>query len=118
VLFLAAFDDLSNLDPSFMVGDATTTLFLAQRPGATWSTIPSTGGIGFGSMAPNFVGSIDHVALTVAGGSGPTAFRPSVFVAPPDGCAYFDTSLGVQGLPIWWSAAAGFWVDATGAGPQ
>jgi len=40
--------------------------------------------------------------------------RPAL---PYEGQQFFDTSLGANGKPIWYSVAGGFWIDATGAGP-
>lgn len=43
--------------------------------------------------------------------NGTTANRPRSSVA---GQFYFDTSLGANGRPIWWSPTAGAFVDADG----
>lgn len=59
---------------------------------------------------PGVAGSILNQPAGIAGGSGPTAFRPSEVIGPLSaGCLYYDKDLG---KPIWWSGVE--WVDATG----
>jgi hypothetical protein len=66
------------------------------------SLIPLFGGATLGQITrvnqPNFSGIL----------------RPAL---PYEGQQFFDTSLGANGKPIWYSVVGGFWIDATGAGP-
>jgi hypothetical protein len=82
-------------------GNAGSTLDFLQD-GTLQTAVPTFAG---------FLGTINNIAKGMAGGSGPTSFRPSSPI--PLGCLYFD-----QTLPsfIQWTGAAWVPVDAGGGG--
>jgi hypothetical protein len=80
--------------------------------------IENLGGFDFTTIASwsNFTGTVFNIAFDLAGGSGPTAYRPfPVFGPLGNGVQYFDTDIG---YPVWWNVPLGFWVNAAGVGPQ
>lgn len=85
--------------------------YLAGGPGSTLAIIHD------GSIPAPFplfaVPSVYNAPTGQNGGGGPTANRPSAFIAPVSlGCMYFDTTIAPP-RPVFWAGAA--WVDATGA---
>jgi hypothetical protein len=68
-----------------------------------------------GAIPKQWVDWFSEVAMVcqVTQSSGTTANRPTKFLYP--GRYYFDTSLGLNGKPIWRNKGNTGWVDATGA---
>lgn len=59
------------------------------------------------------VDSIHTLASHVSVGRGLTAARPANLGYDDAGLMFFDYTLAINGLPIWWNGE--IWVDATGA---
>ena len=60
---------------------------------------------------PAMDGTLLNQPAGIAGGAGPTAFRPTSVIGPLSiGCVFLDTTLG---YPIWWDGTD--WLDSTGA---
>lgn len=86
---------------------------LISGPLGSIALLEHDGSINFPLVSQSlFMGSWINAPFGVAGGAGPTSFRPdsSGMVLPLSvGCMYFDTDLG---YPIWWDGTA--WVDSSG----
>lgn len=98
-------------------GNATNGAYLSDNlisgPLGSIALLEHDGSINFPLVSQSlFMGSWINAPFGVAGGAGPTSFRPdsSGMVLPLSvGCMYFDTDLG---YPIWWDGTA--WVDSSG----
>jgi hypothetical protein len=127
VLVLGIAGQLTNPTPgvgTLLLGNGSTAIVVAADLPNALSTFgdvaqgPATATlayIGFGGPYPTpagFAGSVQNIAGSLVGGSGPTAQRPPSGLGGPVemGTSYFDSTIA---KPVWWDGAQ--WVDATGA---
>lgn len=101
ILLLTCVASSIELQLDFVSGPATANIG-GQHDGCL--APPPPGGL------PSFFGSIFNLPFAIAGGAGPTTFRPQGAFGPlRHGLQYNDTDLN---LPIWWDAIAMGWYDA------
>jgi hypothetical protein len=96
------------VSPTFFAGFiGVTTAYLDDAAGVAYDdalvTPPTLG-------ASNTQAALDALKALSVPPSGTTGARP---IGPVVGQPYFDTSLGLAGLPVWWNGAD--WIDAAGA---